>query len=112
MEAVGHGESLLQSVELAATGGELLMFGLPDTTEPVHFDYHRFFRKKLNMHSTYGAQEEPRQASFKMALELIVRKEIDVSPLVSHVFPVEEIQQAMLTALERRDNALKVSLRF
>lgn len=112
IEAVGRSESLLQSVDLVRAGGNLLMFGLPDTTEPVEFNFHDFFRKRINAHSTYGAQFEEGLVSFRLALDLIVRGEIDVSPLVSHILPIEEIGKAMIMANERTDNALKVSVAF
>lgn len=112
VEAVGRQDSLLSSVDLVRSGGDMLMFGLPDTTEPVNFNFQSFFRKKLSMHSTFGAQEETDLVSFRAALDLIANGEFDVSPLLSHVFPLEEIQEAVLTAHERRDNALKVSITF
>ena len=112
IEAVGARQSLRQAVELVRLDGDMLMFGLPDTTEAVPYNFHDFFRKRLTMHSTYGAQEEPGLVSFRMALELIVSKQIDVSPLVSHVFPIEKIRAAMDTAHRRSDNALKVSVKF
>jgi L-iditol 2-dehydrogenase len=112
IEAVGSRVSQLESVDLARTDGALLLFGLPDTTEAVSWNFHDFFRKRLRASSTYGAQEEPGQASFRLALELIVRKEIDMAPLVSHVFPIERIQEALEMAHHRSDNALKVSIAF
>ena len=112
VEAVGAHPSLLQSVELVRQDASMLMFGLPDTAAAVPYNFHDFFRKRLTMHSTFGAQEEPGLVSFKQALELIVRRQIDVAPLVSHVFPIEQIQEAMDTAHRRSDNALKVSVKF
>jgi len=112
VEAVGSKVSLLEAVDLVRIGADMLMFGLPDTGDVVNYNFHDFFRKKLVMSSTYGAQEEPGRVSFKMALDMIASGEIDVSPLVSHVFPVEQVQEAMLMAHERSDNALKVSLSF
>ena len=64
------------------------------------------------MHCTYGTQEEAGLVSFRMALNLITGKQIDVSPLVSHMFPIEKIQEAMDTAHSRANNALKVSVEF
>ena len=112
VEAVGGQASLLESVSLAREGANMLMFGLPDTLEPVDINFHDFFRKKLLMSTTYGAQEEEGRVSFRMALDLIANKQIDVSPLLSHVFPIEEIDEAMRTAHERTGNALKVSVTF
>jgi L-iditol 2-dehydrogenase len=112
VEAVGTRATLLQTVDLVRPGAELLLFGLPDTGDPVPWNYHDFFRKKLTAYSTFGTQREPERHSFKLALDLIVRKEIDVAPLVSHVFPIERIDEAMRVANERSDSALKVSLTF
>ncbi|HKI98870.1 MAG TPA: zinc-binding dehydrogenase [bacterium] len=112
VEAVGSNVSLLQAVDLVRPDANMLMFGLPDTEKPVQYNFNDFFRKRLTMHSTYGAQEEPGLASFRMALDLILKKQIDVSPLVSHVFPIEKIQEAMETAHHRSSNALKVSVEF
>lgn len=112
VEAVGARQSLLASIELMRTDGNMLMFGLPDTTDPVPYNFHGFFRKRLTMHCTYGTQSEPGLVSFRLALELIATHQIDVSPLVSHTFPIERIQEAMNTARDRSDNALKVSVTF
>lgn len=112
IEAVGARESLLQAPDLVRPDAEMLMFGLPDTTDAVPYNFHDFFRKRLSMRSTYGAQEEPGLVSFRLALELIAGEQIDVAPLVSHVFPIERIAEAMETAHSRSANALKVSVEF
>ena len=54
-----------------------------------------FFRRKLSAFSTYGAQAEPGLASFRAAVEHIRRGEIDVRPLLTHVLPIEEIEQGL-----------------
>lgn len=112
VEAVGAHQSLLQSVELVRPDARMLMFGLPDTTDPVAYNFHDFFRKRLTMHSTYGTQLEPGRVSFRMALHLIATKQIDVSNLLSHVFPIEKIDEAIRMAHDRSQNALKVSVEF
>lgn len=112
IEAVGSRESLLQSVDLVRVGGEMLMFGLPDTNEPVPFNFHDFFRKKLLAYSDYGAQHEPDLVSFDQGLKLIANGEIDVSAMVSHTLPIEKIDEAVHLAHERSGNALKVSIDF
>lgn len=112
VEAVGSRRTLLESVDLVRTGAEMLLFGLPDSREPVPFNFHDFFRKRLRAASTYGAQVEPGLRSFQAAVELIVREQIDVAPLVSHVLPIEQVDRAMHLAHERTENAIKVSLRL
>ncbi|MEM9132764.1 MAG: zinc-binding dehydrogenase [Actinomycetota bacterium] len=113
VEAVGRRETLLQSVELARPDGTMLWFGLPDSEEPVPIDFRGFFRKRLSAWSAYGAQEEPGLASFQAATDLIVRGEIDVSQVVSHILPVEDIDEAFALANDPGvDDAVKVSLSF
>ncbi|HUJ74632.1 MAG TPA: zinc-binding dehydrogenase, partial [bacterium] len=112
VEAVGSKESLLQSVDLLRLGGSMLCFGLPDTDQPVPFNFNNFFRKKLTCYSHYGTQHEPGRVSFKLALDLIARRQIDVSHMISHRLPIEEINRAMRLAYDRSENALKITLSF
>jgi L-iditol 2-dehydrogenase len=112
VEAVGRRETLLQSVGLCRTGGQLFWFGLPDTDDPVSIDFRLFFRRKLTAFSTFGAQTEPGLVSFRLALEFIRRGDIDVRPLLTHVLPVEDIDRAFRLADTREDGALKVTVSF
>ncbi len=113
VEAVGRRETLVATPSLARVGGTVLWFGLPDSERPVPFDFRNFFRRKLTGWSTYGAQDEPRLASFAAAAELIRRGEIDVSPLLTDMFPVEEIDAAFALAHEPQGRAtVKVSVEF
>ena len=112
VEAVGRRTTLLASVGLCRTGGRLFWFGLPDTNDPVPIDFRLFFRRKLTAVSTYGAQNEPGLVSFRRALAHIRSGDIDVRPLLSHVLPIEEIEEAFRLADTRADGAIKVSVAF
>ena len=112
VEAVGHSDSFLQSVDLMCEKGHMLWFGLPDTKNPIQFNFHDFFRKKLRTYSTFGAQLEPDGASFRLALNLIARGEIDVTQMVTHRYSIEQIDKGMRIAMDRSDNAQKVAVTF
>lgn len=113
VEAVGRRETLFQSVELVKPGGDLMWFGLPDTDDSVQISFAKFFRKRLAASSTYGAQDEGDAVSFRTALDLIAGGHIDVSPLLSHIYPVDEIDTAFRVANDPvPDGALKVSVSF
>ena len=113
VEAVGRRETLFQSIELVRPGGDLLWFGLPDTDDSVQISFAKFFRKKLTASSTFGAQDEGDAVSFQTALDLIDGGHIDVSPLLSHVYPIEEIDTAFEVANDPvPGGALKVSIKF
>lgn len=113
VEAVGRSETFLSSVDLARLDGEMMWFGLPSTDEPIKMHFNKFFRRRLKAASVYGAQDEPGAESFGEALDLIAEREIDVAPLLSHVYDVEQIDEAMHMAHEPTEaGALKVSIRF
>ncbi len=113
VEAVGSASAFLSSVDLVRMDGQLLWFGLPSTDDNIAMQFQKFFRKRLKAASTYGAQDEPGATSFRQALSLIQHGHIDVSPLLSHVFNIEQIGDAMRLAHEPHDvGALKVSVEF
>lgn len=112
VEAVGTRTTLAQSIELAAPDSKMLWFGLPDTSEQVAISFQRFFRKRLTAQTVYGAQFEAGLVSFRVALDMIARGDIDVRPLLSHVLPIEEVSRAFELAHSRDEGAIKVSVAF
>jgi threonine dehydrogenase-like Zn-dependent dehydrogenase len=113
VEAVGRRETLYQSIELVRPQGDLMWFGLPDTDDSVPISFSKFFRKRLTATSTYGAQDEGDAVSFRTALDLIANRQIDVTPLLSHMYPIEEINTAFAVANDPiPSGALKVSVSF
>ena len=111
VEAVGSNEALHQTTALAAIDGDVLMFGIPEHGD-CPFEASHFFMKRLHMWGAVGAQEEPGLVSFQTAINHIVRGDIDMSPLVSHRIPIDNIDHAFDLAHERTDNAIKVSISF
>lgn len=113
IEAVGRKETLAQSIDLVRQDGTLLWFGLPDSEDPVPVNFRNFFRKRLSAWSVYGAQSEPGRESFRTAADMIIRREIDVADVVSHILPIEQINEAFQLANDpAADEAIKVSLSF
>ncbi len=112
VEAVGSRETFPLSVELAARGATLVWFGLPEGAGDYPFEFNTFFRRGLTAYSNFGAQGEPGLHSFRYAVRLITDGAIDVSPLLSHMLPIEKVDEAFRIAHDRTDNALKVSIKF
>ncbi len=112
IEAVGKAETIQHAIDIARPRGNVVFFGLPDTSDPVPFSYINFFMKQLEMYAVVGAQAEEDLSSFHKALDWIARREIDVSEMVSHRLSLEKIDQAMTLAHERDEDALKVTLTF
>jgi len=112
VEAVGSRATFPQSVELAAPGATLVWFGLPEGTDDYPISFSQFFRRGLTAYSNFGAQGEPGLESFRYAVRLITDGAIDVASLLTHVLPIEMVDEAFRIAHDRSDNALKVSIKF
>ncbi len=59
--------------------GRVALFGLPPTMEKVPFDWDTFFRKRLDMHTVFGAQDEPGLPAFQLAVDYIASGQIDLA---------------------------------
>ena len=112
VEAVGSQETFPLSVQLAADHATVLWFGLPEGTADYPLSFHEFFRKFLTAYAISGTQGEPGLESFRYAVRLIADGAIDVAPLLSHMLPIEKVDEAYRMAHDRTDGALKVSIRF
>jgi L-iditol 2-dehydrogenase len=112
VEAVGSRETFPLSLQIAAAGATLVWFGLPEGDDDYPFSFRDFFRRGLTAYTNFGAQGEPGLESFRYAVRLISGGEIDVAPLLSHMLPIERVDEAFRIAHDRSDNALKVSIKF
>ena len=112
IEAVGSVETLNQSLKMVKPLGRIAVFGLPPTMERVPFDWDTFFRQRLDIHTVFGAQDEPGLPAFQLAVDFIQSGEIDMEPFVTHQYPISRVQEAFDLADAKGDGALKVSLTF
>ena len=112
VEAVGSRAAFCGSLELAAAGGTLIWFGLPEDADPYPLTVQDFFRRQLTAFSIFGAQGEPGLESFRQAVRLIADGAIDVAPLLTHMLPIQAVEEAFHIAHDRSGGALKVSIRF
>jgi threonine dehydrogenase-like Zn-dependent dehydrogenase len=69
----------------------------------------QFLRQNLTLISSVGPDYVP---NFSLARDMIAQGRIDVSPLISHVLPFEEIQKGYELFVDRQDGAIKVVLDY
>jgi len=111
VEAAGELETINLAPKLARERGQLLFFGIPRGPETFPFDYYDFFRRYLRVISSSGADLVPGlRRTYELAIDIIRRGEIDVSPLISHRLPFTEagVQRAFRLAHNREDDAVRV----
>jgi len=112
IDAVGSVETLNQAIEVAKPNAHILLFGLPTTESKVLFDWSNVFKKNLNLKAIHGSQHEFGLPDFKFACDLIEKKDIKVSDLVTHTFELEEIQKAFDLVESREEGVIKAAIRF
>lgn len=112
IEAVGSVDTLNQSLNLVRPEGQIAVFGLPPTMDLIPFDWDTFFRKRIGMHTVFGAQDVAGLPDFQIAVDYIRNKDIDMTPFVTHQLPIDRVQEAFELAHNKEDGALKVSLTF
>ncbi len=109
IEAVGHKDQTLNlCIDLTRKFGTILFFGVPP--EQIHnVNMLKLWRNNLKVVTSV---EPGFERDFPLAMRWIAEGRIDVSPIITHRYPLEKIQEAYEVFLNRTDGALKVMVEF
>lgn len=109
IEAVGHRDQALNlCIDLCRHNGRLLYFGVPpERIDDIH--WRELFFKNVTIHTSVNPDF---RRDFPLAMRWISEGRIDLSHLITHRYPLAEIQQAFDTFRDRKDGALKVLVEF
>jgi threonine dehydrogenase-like Zn-dependent dehydrogenase len=109
IEAVGHQDQALDlCIDLCPRFGRILYFGVP----PVRIENVRWrdlFKKNITVHTSVDPDF---RRDFPLAMRWIGEGRIDVSKVITHRFPLAQIQTAFETFRDRKEGALKVFVEF
>jgi threonine dehydrogenase-like Zn-dependent dehydrogenase len=109
IEAVGHKAHVMNAaIDLTRESGQLLFFGVP----PVVMEGVRFKDAMLKNLTISTSLHPDFERTFPLAMQWIAEGRVDLSPLLTHRFPLRDIQQAFDTFRDRRDGAQKVLVEF
>ena len=101
LETAGTPEAVAEAIELARPGGRVILTGLPHEPSQVHFFW--VVRRELTLIGSMIYQDE-----FPEAMRLLRDGAVIVGPLVTHRFPLEAIQDALVA--HRRPDSIKVAV--
>lgn len=109
IEAVGHRDQALDlCIDLSRRFGKLLYFGVPP--QRLHdVRWNDLFRKNLTI---YTSVDPDFSRDFPLAMRWIGEGRVDVSKIITHRYPLSEIQTAFETFRDRKEGALKVLVKF
>jgi 2-desacetyl-2-hydroxyethyl bacteriochlorophyllide A dehydrogenase len=108
VEVVGQAATLSAGIPLLRRGGTLLAFGVPYRRQ-YQIPFSDLFLREGHIVCSVGPNVH---VDFPIAVDLIASGQLDVTPLVTHRFPLERVQEAFDTFADRRDGAIKVVLDF
>jgi threonine dehydrogenase-like Zn-dependent dehydrogenase len=110
VEVVGHQTGTIEfCLGLVRNGGTMLAFGVPDQTHYDAFPFADFFRQNVALIPSVGPDPQP---NFGLARDLIAQKRFDVSPIITHVLPFDNVQKAYEMFVDRKEGAVKVVLDY
>lgn len=109
-DTVGTTETIEGGLRVLRGGGWFNLLGIG---EPGKIDWTPVWFRELTVRGVYGYQTEEYAGSlehdFDLALRLHAEGRIDVSPLVTHRFPLGDWEKALEVALDKgRHKAVKI----
>lgn len=109
IEAVGHqAQAFNDAALLTEDFGTILYFGVPpELTDGVALK--AAMLKNLTVRTSLHPDFEH---TFPLAMQWLAEGRIDLSPLLTHRFPLSEMQQAYDLFRDRKDGAIKVLVEF
>jgi 2-desacetyl-2-hydroxyethyl bacteriochlorophyllide A dehydrogenase len=108
VEAVGEPETLAGCIGLLRRGGTILAFGVPHQSR-YDLPFGELFFREGQIITSVGPNVA---VDFPIAVEMIAQGRLDVTPLITHRFPLSRAQEAFELFAFRRDGAIKVLLEF
>ncbi|MFP6889420.1 MAG: zinc-binding dehydrogenase [Nitrospinota bacterium] len=89
IETAGTNQTMIQAYEMVRPGGTILQFGIgPSTVEGIPAQAY-YFKDIAVIGSRAGLAED-----FGRAIALVASGRIDLEPIVTHHFPLDDIQQS------------------
>jgi L-iditol 2-dehydrogenase len=102
LECAGTTQAAADAVEVAKKNGRVALVGIYDAPAALNVN------KIVQWNITLAGSKAEGQRSMAQALALLSRQTMDLSPLVTHTFPLDQIHAAFETAEKRMGGAIKV----
>jgi len=114
-DCVGSGASIDDALRFARSGGKVVLVGL--AALPKGVDWTPIWLNELQIKGsyTYGVElyRGQRIHTFQVALNLMAEGKVDLAPMVTHKFRLEEYRQALATVARKgQSGAIKAVFAF
>jgi L-iditol 2-dehydrogenase len=100
-ESAGVQDTVSQVINIAAPKGKICIYGVP--IRPIdNVDFAEFLMRDLTMVAAAGAQN-----TFSQAIKIVSSGILDIEKVITHTFPLEEIEHAFEVTDKRLDGVAK-----
>ncbi|MSQ21736.1 MAG: hypothetical protein EXR53_00280 [Dehalococcoidia bacterium] len=110
VEAVGRPETANIIWDLVRKQGLVALFGLPHDEETFPFRYNAMMDKLPTIVVTVGARTPDPTQHIEECVDLVAQGRLDLSHMITHRLPFDQVQRAYDMYSEKLDNIIKVVL--
>jgi len=111
LEGTGCSEPLSKCLKALSPGGRMVLMGNPSGEVALSQNhYWHILRKELTLLGTWNSSFRPEENDWKESLAAMAEGRINVKPLVTHAYPLEQCGEAFEMMRERTEFYLKVML--
>lgn len=109
LEGTGHPAALARCLEAISPAGRMVLMGNPmGSMDMSQKTYWHILRKELTVLGTWNSSYNSRQNDWQEALQEMASGRINVKPLITHVFPLEKVNEAFEMMKNKTDFFNKV----
>jgi len=102
IESSGSDQGIQTAIEMSKRMGKILLVGYPE--KPASANFSMMGSRNIHIYSIRGEG----WANCSRAVSLLAQRRISLKPLATHTFPLDQIDQAFKTFVERIGGAIKV----
>jgi len=102
IESAGSAQGLQTAIPMTKRMGKILLLGFPE--DPVPTDFGSLARDNRSIHTVRGEG----WANCARGVSLLSSGRVNLKPLVTHSFPLDDVSEAFKTFQERIGGAIKV----
>lgn len=114
IDSVGNASSLSNSIRIVNHQGTIILLGAPASVE-IDWTPLLYKEAKIIPSWTYGYDELNgiKQRTFQIAIDLVSSGSVNVKEILTHIFSIDQYQDALMIASNKRDNnVIKAAFKF
>lgn len=111
LEGTGHPDALRRCLEAISPAGRMVLMGNPGgDVNLAQKTYWHILRKELTVCGTWNSAYSKQQNDWQEGLKAMAEGIINAKPLITHVFPLEKVNDAFELMKNRKEFFIKVML--